>query len=138
MYFLFLLYFSPLKGRCWHRNKMVSWFITVMNFQTVLYLSFSPVLLGVDVNWLFVIIKSYVKVNFKERNNNNNNIILVILEKFREAIDRESEFGAFLTNLLQTFDYTGHKLLITKLYRYSFSNSSKDHFLLLKNRTQQT
>ena len=27
----------------------------------------------VDVNWLFVIIKSYVKVNFKERNNNNNN-----------------------------------------------------------------
>ena len=38
-----------------------------MNFQTVLYLSFSPVLLGVDVNWLFVIIKSYVKVNFKEK-----------------------------------------------------------------------
>ena len=27
----------------------------------------------VDVNWLFVIIKSYVKVNLKERNNNNNN-----------------------------------------------------------------
>ena len=26
-----------------------------------------------DVNWLFIIIKSYVKVNFKERNNNNNN-----------------------------------------------------------------
>ena len=25
----------------------------------------------VDVNWLFVIIKSHVKVNFKERNNNN-------------------------------------------------------------------
>ena len=44
--FLFLLYFSPLKGRYWHRNKMVSWFITVMNLQTVLYLSFSRVLLG--------------------------------------------------------------------------------------------
>ena len=28
----------------------------------------------VDVNWLFVIIKSYVKVDFKERNNNNNKI----------------------------------------------------------------
>ena len=27
----------------------------------------------VDANWLFVIIKRYVKVNFKERNNNNNN-----------------------------------------------------------------
>ena len=26
----------------------------------------------VDIHWLFVIIKSYVKVNFKERNNNNN------------------------------------------------------------------
>ena len=26
-----------------------------------------------DINWLFVFIKSYVKVNFKERNNNNNN-----------------------------------------------------------------
>ena len=54
----------------------------------------------VDVNWLFVIIKSYVKVNFKERNdyndnnndddnnnnnnsnsnnNNNNNIIMIII-----------------------------------------------------------
>ena len=26
-----------------------------------------------EVNWLFVIIKSYVKDNFKERNKNNNN-----------------------------------------------------------------
>ena len=26
----------------------------------------------VDVNWLFVIRKSYAQVNFKERNNNNN------------------------------------------------------------------
>ena len=35
----------------------------------------------VDVNWLFVIIKSYVKVNFKERNNNNDddNIIIIII-----------------------------------------------------------
>ena len=44
-----------------------------MNLQTVLCLSFSRVSLEIDVNWLFVIIKSYVKVNFKERNNNNNN-----------------------------------------------------------------
>ena len=40
-----------------------------MNLQTVLCLSFSLVFLEVDVNWLFVIIKSYVKVNFKKRNN---------------------------------------------------------------------
>ena len=73
MYFLFLLYFSPLKGRYWHRNKMVSWFITLMNLQTVLYLSFSRNLLGGWLNWFFAVIKSYVKVNFKVRNNNNNN-----------------------------------------------------------------
>ena len=61
-------YFSLLKSRFWHRNKMVSWFITLMNLQTV-FLEFSW---EIDVNWLFVILKSYVKVSFKERNNNNN------------------------------------------------------------------
>ena len=73
MYFLFLLYFSPLKGWYWHRNKMVSWFVTLINLQTVLYRIFLESSWEVDVNWLLVIIKSYVKVNFKERNNNNNN-----------------------------------------------------------------
>ena len=43
-----------------------------MNLQTVLYLNFSRLFFEVDVNWLFVIMKSYVKVNFKERNYNNN------------------------------------------------------------------
>ena len=79
---IFLFFYTfPIErcwDRCWHRNKMISWFITVMNFQTVLYLSFSPVLLGVDVNWLFVIIKSYVKVNFKEKNDNDDNFVLKI------------------------------------------------------------
>ena len=36
-------------------------------------LSFSRVFSEVDVNWLFVIMKSYVKVNFKDNNDNNNN-----------------------------------------------------------------
>ena len=40
--------------------------------QTVFYPSFSRVFLG-GWRWLFVIIKSYVKVNFKEINNNNDN-----------------------------------------------------------------
>ena len=44
--FSFSFIFSPLKGRYLHRNKMVCWFITVMNLQTVLYLSSSQVLLG--------------------------------------------------------------------------------------------
>ena len=39
-----------------------------MNLQTV-FLEFSW---EIDVNWLFVILKSYVKVSFKERNYNNN------------------------------------------------------------------
>ena len=44
-----------------------------MNLQTLLCLSFSRVFSEVDVNWLFVIMKSYVKVNFKDNNDNNNN-----------------------------------------------------------------
>ena len=70
--FSFSFIFSPLKGRYWHRNKMDSRFITLMNLQTVFYPSFSRVFLG-GWRWLFVIIKSYVKVNFKEINNNNDN-----------------------------------------------------------------
>ena len=42
----------------------------------------------VDVNWVFVIVKSYVKVNFKEiiiirririKNNNNNSIMIIVI-----------------------------------------------------------
>ena len=51
---------------------MDNWFITLMNLQTVFYPSFSRVFLG-GWRWLYVIIKSYVKVNFKEINNNNDN-----------------------------------------------------------------
>ena len=51
---------------------MVSFFITIMNLQTVLHLVFLEFYWEFDV-WLFVIIKSYVKVNFKWRNNNNDN-----------------------------------------------------------------
>ena len=38
--------FSPLKGQCWLRNKIVSQFIKLMNLQIVLYRSFSQVFLG--------------------------------------------------------------------------------------------
>ena len=43
----------------------------------------------VDINWLFVIIKSYVKVNFKERNNNSNNCtaeIMVYLDEISHVV----------------------------------------------------
>ena len=60
-----LLYFSPLKGRCWLRNKMVSWYIKLTNLQTIFCLSFLELFGELVINWLFVIMKSYVKVNFK-------------------------------------------------------------------------
>ena len=43
----------------------------------------------VDINWLFVIIKSYEKVNFKERNNNSNNCtaeILVYVDEISQVV----------------------------------------------------
>ena len=63
--FSFSFIFSPLKGRYWFRKNMVSWFIKLMNLQTVFNLSFSEFSWKVDVNCFFAIIKSYVKVNFK-------------------------------------------------------------------------
>ena len=71
--FFFFYIFSPMKGRCWLRNKMVSWFINqwiCKRFCMWVFLEFSW---EVDVNWLYVAITSYVKVNFKEI------IILIII-----------------------------------------------------------
>ena len=45
--------------------------------------------------------------------------LLVMIEKFKEAIDRGNEFGALLTDLSKAFDCTNHPLLIAKLYSYS-------------------
>ena len=42
--------------------------------------------------------------------------ILVMLEKFKEAIDRENQFGALLTGLSKAFDCIDYKLLIARLY----------------------
>ena len=58
-----------------------------MNLQTTLCLHYLEFSWEIDVNWLFVIMKSYVKVNFKERNNNNNNNT-----KFRKFQLRLSNF----------------------------------------------
>ena len=57
-----------------------------MNLQTTLCLHYLEFSSEIDVNWLFVIMKSYVKVNFKERNNNNSNT------KFRKFQLRLSDF----------------------------------------------
>ena len=65
--------------------------------------------------------------------------LLVMLEKFKETIDRGNQFGALLTNLSKAFDYIDHKLLIAKLYEYYVSSSALNVISsYLKHRTQRT
>ena len=67
------------------------------------------------------------------------NCLLVMLEKFKEAIDKRNQFGVLLTNLLKAFDCIDHKLLIAKLYEYDVSSSALNIISsYLKHRTQRT
>ena len=64
--------------------------------------------------------------------------LLVMLEKFKESVDKGNEFDALLTNLSKVFDCINHKLLIAKLFWYGVSPSSLDLiFSYLLNRTQR-
>ena len=63
----------------------------------------------------------------------------MILEKFKEAIDKGNQFGALLTDLSKAFDCIDHKLLIAKLYEFGVSSSALNIISsYLKHRTQQT
>ena len=42
--------------------------------------------------------------------------LLVMIENFKEAIDRGNKFGALLTDLSKAFECINHPLLIAKLY----------------------
>ena len=65
--------------------------------------------------------------------------LLVMIEKFKEAIDRCSEFGALLTDLSKAFDCINHPLLLAKLYNYGVSPLSINMiFSYLNNRTHRT
>ena len=65
--------------------------------------------------------------------------LLVMLEKFKEAIDRGNQFGALLTDLSKAFDCIDQKLLIAKLSEYDVSSSVLDVISsYLKHRTQRT
>ena len=65
--------------------------------------------------------------------------LVVMIEKFKEAIDRGYEFGALLTDLSKAFDCINHPLLIAKLYKYGVSPLSINLiFSYLNNRTHRT
>ena len=50
---------------------------------------------------------------------NAQHCLLVMIEKFKEAIDKGYEFGALLTDISKGFDCINHPLLISKLYNYA-------------------
>ena len=65
--------------------------------------------------------------------------LLVMIEKFNEAIDRDYEFCALLTDLSKGFDCINHPLLIAKLYNYGVSPMSIDIiFSYLNNSTHRS
>ena len=65
--------------------------------------------------------------------------LLVMIEIFKEAIDKGNEFGALLTDLSKVFDCMNYPLLIAKLYNYGVSTLSINIiFSYLSNRTHRT
>ena len=67
------------------------------------------------------------------------NCLLVMIEKFKEVIDRGDKFGALLTDLSKAFDCINHPLLIAKIDSHGVSPlSTKIIFSYLRNRTQHT
>ena len=63
----------------------------------------------------------------------------MMLESWKEAVDKNKAFGALMTNLSKPFDYLSHDLLIAKLHAYGIDLLSlkllQDY---LSNRWQKT
>ena len=57
------------------------------------------------------------------------NCLLLMMEKFKEAIDKRNQLGALIVDLLKAFDCIHHKLLIAKLYECHVSSSKYNFFL---------
>ena len=47
---------------------------------------------------------------------NTQHCLLVLIEKFKDTIYTDNEFGALLTDLSKAFDYLDHSLLVAKLH----------------------
>ena len=62
-----------------------------------------------------------------------------MIEKCKESIDSENEFGALLNDISKAFDRINHLLLIAKIYNYGVSPLSINMiFSYLSNRTHHT
>ena len=48
----------------------------------------------------------------------------MMLESWKEAVDKNKAFGALMTNLSKAFDCLSHELLIAKLHAYGIDLSS--------------
>ena len=63
----------------------------------------------------------------------------MMLEKFKEAVDKGNQFGALLTDLSKAFDCIAHKTLIANLSEYDVSSSALNvTSSYLKHRTQRS
>ena len=62
-----------------------------------------------------------------------------MLEKWKSSVDKESSFGALLTDLSKAFDCLSYDLLIVKLHAHGFSlNALRLVHSYLTNREQRT
>ena len=65
--------------------------------------------------------------------------LLVMIEKFKEAIDRGNKFGALLTDLSAAFNCISDPFFIAKLYTYGVPPLSLNMiFSYLSNQTHRT
>ena len=49
--------------------------------------------------------------------------LLLVLENWKNVVDEKKDFGDILTNLLESFDYVSHELLLAKLLPQEWSLS---------------
>lgn len=81
---------------------MVSWFVKWTEFANLFCLSCDKFSWEVHFYWLFAIMKSYVKVNFKGRNDNNNDkMISICTLKFCDESICKSLYMIFKSCLTQ-------------------------------------
>lgn len=81
---------------------MVSWFVKSTEFANLFCLSCDKFSWEVHFYWLFAIMKSYVKVNFKGRNDNNNDkMISICTLKFCDESICKSLYMIFKSCLTQ-------------------------------------